>query len=262
MCRLDAALVAMSLAKSRERAKELIKNGCVSVNGRTASKPSDTVDTAADTIEVTADTDTYVGRGGLKLERALSYWNINVQGLACLDIGASTGGFTDCLIRNGAAKVYAVDVGHGQLAQSLLSDNRVISMEGTNIRNADEGLFKDVSFVCMDVSFISSTLIFDKISRILVNGGSGVSLVKPQFEAGRENIGKNGIVKSKKVHENVLISVTDACADAGLYPYEIIPSPVKGGDGNIEYLLRFFKDDSHGTVTDIKKTVADAFNIT
>lgn len=235
--RLDTAIYSGGLTKSREQAKQLIKSGCVNVNGKPASKASLEVDDT-DTIELVGEQCPYVGRGGLKLEKALKLWQLDVKGLVCLDIGASTGGFTDCLLQNGAERVYSVDVGHDQLDNSLRGDRRVISMERMNIRSADASLFPDVSFVCMDVSFISVKLIIPKISEILGGGGEAVILIKPQFEAGKGNVGKNGIVKSPAVHKSVLREVVASCLLSQLTPVGLTVSPITGSDGNTEYLLR------------------------
>lgn len=235
--RLDIAIFSTGLANSRERAKQLIKSGSITVNGKPAAKASLEVDDE-DVIELVGSQCPYVGRGGLKLEKAISLWQLDVCGLVCLDIGASTGGFTDCLLQNGAKLVYAVDVGHDQLDESLRADSRVVSMERTNIRTADASLFENVSFICMDVSFVSIRLIIPRIAEILSGSGEAVLLIKPQFEAGKGNVGKNGIVKSLSVHKAVLRSIISDCLLSGLVPLGLTPSPITGSDGNTEYLIR------------------------
>lgn len=234
--RLDLFTVENGLIKSRERAKEMIKSGNVTVNGKIVTKASADV-SEADKVEITGGELPYVGRGGLKLETAINAFKIRLDGLVCMDIGASTGGFTDCMLKNNAAKVYAVDVGHGQLDEALRSDSRVVNMEKTNIKDVSADFFGDeIGFISADVSFISVTQIFPKISELL-SGEYAAVLIKPQFEAGRSNIGKNGIVKDKKVHCSVIKQVSVSAAENGLSSMGIIPSPITGGDGNIEYLL-------------------------
>ncbi len=234
--RLDLFTVENGLIKSRERAKEMIKGGNVTVNGKVVTKASLDINNG-DRVEITGGELQYVGRGGLKLEAAINAFNIVLDGLVCVDVGASTGGFTDCMLKNKAAKVYAVDVGHGQLDESLRADSRVVNMEKTNIKDVSAEFFGDnIGFVSADVSFISITQIFPKIAEIL-SGEYAVVLIKPQFEAGRSNIGKNGIVKDKKVHCSVIKQVSVSAAENGLSSVGFIPSPITGGDGNIEYLL-------------------------
>lgn len=226
---------------SRQKAQELIDNNSVTVNGKIVNKSSFKVD-KNDIVEV-GDTDKilkYVGRGGYKLERAVKVFDIHINGI-CVDIGSSTGGFTDCMLQNGAEKVFAVDVGSNQLADKLRSDTRVISMEDTDIRNANIPL---ADFIGCDVSFISLTKIFGSVYNILKDTGSGVFLIKPQFEAGRENISKNGIVKNPKVHKRVISNIISNALTNGLYVKELTYSPIQGGDGNIEYLIHINKVDN------------------
>lgn len=226
---------------SRQKAQELIDNNSVTVNGKIVNKSSFKVD-KNDIVEV-GDTDKilkYVGRGGYKLERAVKVFDIHIKGI-CVDIGSSTGGFTDCMLQNGAEKVFAVDVGSNQLADKLRSDTRVISMEDTDIRNANIPL---ADFIGCDVSFISLTKIFGSVYNILKDTGSGVFLIKPQFEAGRENIYKNGIVKNPKVHKRVISNIISNALTNGLYVKELTYSPIQGGDGNIEYLIHINKVDN------------------
>jgi len=238
--RLDRYLVAANIATGREKAKELIEAGAVKVNGIIIMKASAE---ANDGDEVTIDESRlpkFVGRGGLKLEGALEAFGIDVTGLTCVDIGASTGGFTDCLLMRGAKKVYAVDCGSGQLAPKLLGDERVVSIENFNAREMTEDtLGEKCDLAVMDVSFISQTLIYPAVTRVLKDGGRLVSLIKPQFEAGREGLGKGGIVKSRSVRQNTVDKVLKAAFSYGLTAGEVIESPIKGGDGNTEYLAAF-----------------------
>ncbi len=251
MGRLDVELFERGMAKSREQAKELIKLGGVLVDGKAAIKPSLTVNPES-RIEIISQKPKYVGRGGLKLEKALISFNINVKEKICIDIGASTGGFTDCLLQNGAKKVYAVDVGHGQLDKSLALDSRVVNLEKTNIRNMDISVFKEeINFACIDVSFVSLKLVLPRAAEILSFGGELTALVKPQFEAGKSNLNKNGIVKSPKVHKEILEDMVLFCGGI-LSVKDIDFSPIRGGDGNIEYLL-YAKKEPIDEVFDISK---------
>ncbi|MBQ6035073.1 MAG: TlyA family RNA methyltransferase, partial [Ruminococcus sp.] len=206
MARLDSELVSRGLARSRQRAKEMILAGNVTVNGKTAKKASDEV-TAEDVIE-SSESESYVGRGAMKLEKAAEVFGLDFKDKVCLDIGASTGGFTDFMLQNGAAKVFAVDTGHGQLAQRLVDDDRVVNMEGTDIRDVTaEDLGGQADFISVDVSFISLTKILSKVYELLKEGAAAAVLIKPQFEAGRSDIGKRGIVKDRKVHIRVLSEI-------------------------------------------------------
>lgn len=255
--RLDLYMVSSGLAKSRGRAKEYILNGQVFSNGIMCRKPSENV---TGDIELRGETLKYVGRGGLKLEKALLQFRIKLKDKICLDIGASTGGFTDCMLQNGAELVYAVDVGHGQLDDKLINDSRVINMEGTNITalNADS-LGKRPDFISADVSFVSLKHILPKISELLVQGGEAVILIKPQFEAGKTFIGKNGVVKDAKVHIRVIKEIIAFCISVGLEATELDYSPICGGNGNIEYLAHIVRIGEKASETDAEKTVKAAF---
>ncbi len=242
--RLDSALVQRGIVSSRERAKDAIKTGYVFVNGVPAAKPSSPI-AAGDAIEVRGELLRYVGRGGLKLEKALEVFGIDVRGKTCVDVGASTGGFTDCMLQAGAACVFAVDVGHGQLASSLRDDARVVDLEGIDAREMNEDLLGTlVQFAATDVSFISLEKVLPAMSRVLEVGAPAVCLVKPQFEAGRENVGKKGVVRSSEVHERVLLQVMGYARHAGFVAIGIDFSPITGPEGNIEYLLYLRKGDA------------------
>lgn len=226
---------------SRQKAQELISNNNVSVNNKVINKASYKVETDDDVSVINSDDVLkYVGRGGYKLEKAIDVFDIDIKGI-CVDIGASTGGFTDCMLRNGAETVYAVDVGSDQLAQSLREDSRVISMENCDIRDAD---IPQADFIGCDVSFISLTRIFHRVYKILKETGCGVFLIKPQFEAGKENISKNGIVKNPKVHKKVIRTVIKSAEENNLCVRAITYSPITGGDGNIEYLVLIDKGET------------------
>ncbi len=257
--RIDIYLSENGYVKSRERAKVLIKAGQVQVNGSVISKPSYEVSDNAD-IEITGEQLKYVGRGGLKLEKALSCFSINLNDKVCVDIGASTGGFTDCMLQNGASYVYAVDVGHDQLDEKLINDKRVCNMEHTNIRDLTLSDFElSPSFISADVSFVSLTQILPKIKEFLTENGEAAVLIKPQFEAGKAAIGKNGIVKDRKVHEKVLADIVSFCFSLKLEVMELIHSPISGGDGNIEYLAHI-RSGTESRVFDYKKIVSTAFD--
>lgn len=239
--RLDRALLARGLAPSRERAQMLIHAGLVLVNGEAAAKPSLAVDDEC-RIEVTGEALAYVGRGGLKMEAALRHFRVNVNGARCLDVGASTGGFTDCLLQRGAAQVVAIDVGHGQLHPSLAEDPRVESHEGINARNLEPGQFgPPFDLVAIDVSFISLTLVLPAIAPMLRSGGYCIALVKPEFEAGREAVGERGVVREEADRRRARDRVT-LCAtrDLGWEKVGLLPSPVVTG-GNREHLACFRK---------------------
>lgn len=250
-------LAEKGLVKSRELAKSIIAGGGVTVNGITAAKPSKDVSNSDD-IRITAEMPKYVGRGGLKMEKALKCFEIDIHGTVCIDIGASTGGFTDCMLQNGAAYVYAVDVGHGQLDEKLISDSRVANMEGTNIKDVSADDFpQKIGFISADVSFISLTKVIPKISELLSDGGRAVMLIKLQFECGRSDIGKNGIVRSPKIHARVMREITAACENAGLGAAGMDYSPVQGGDGNIEYLIYTVKG-AVGRIFDFSRIADEA----
>ncbi len=245
--RLDVLLVKRCLAESREKAKAVIMAGDVFVNGQREDKAGSTFEEDAE-IQVKAATMKYVSRGGFKLEKAVSLWDINLEGMVCLDAGSSTGGFTDCMLQNGAEKVYAVDVGTNQLAWKLRQDSRVISLEKTNIRYITHNEIPDkISFVSIDVAFISLTKVLLPISGLMEDGGKAVCLVKPQFEAGREKVGKKGVVRDKAVHLEVVENIMVYVLAAGFNIISLSYSPIKGPEGNIEYLLYIEKA---GCITD------------
>ncbi|HHU17751.1 MAG TPA: TlyA family RNA methyltransferase [Clostridiales bacterium] len=235
--RLDTLLVSRGLFPSREKAKSAIMAGIIYVDGQRVDKAGTGVKEDAE-IFVKENTCPYVGRGGLKLEKALKSFQLDLNGVIAVDIGASTGGFTDCMLKNGAAKVYAIDVGYGQLDWSLRNDPRVVNMEKVNIRYLDkERITEKVDFISIDVSFISLKLVFPIAVDLLSQEGNIICLVKPQFEAGREQVGKKGVIKDKMVHIEVLEKVIQYGEDNGLYPQGIDFSPMTGAKGNIEYLL-------------------------
>ncbi len=232
--RLDVYLTEKAMCKSRAAAQSLIKSGGVSLNGKPCEKPSADV-SEGDLVEITGEQLRYVGRGGLKLEGAINAFGIELSGLTCLDIGSSTGGFTDCMLRNGAARVYAVDVGSDQLDPKLRADSRVISMEHTDIRTAQ--LPENVDFVGADVSFISLKQIIPHISRLLKDSGRAAVLIKPQFEAGKKALSKKGIVRDEKVRKAVVSDITEFAVLCGFQVLAVTESPIHGGDGNTEYLM-------------------------
>lgn len=235
--RLDVLLTERGLQESRQRAQAVIMSGEVFVNGQRVDKPGTAVAEDAQ-IEVRGGTLAYVSRGGLKLEKAMAAFPIDLNGAVCADIGASTGGFTDCMLQNGAEKVYAVDVGYGQLAWKLRTDERVINMERTNIRSVTpEALDEPIEFFSVDVSFISLHHIFPVAQAITTPDAMGVCLVKPQFEAGREKVGKNGVVRDPATHREVLHNAMGYAVANGFAVRGLDFSPVKGPEGNIEYLM-------------------------
>lgn len=246
--RLDMAVFAKGLADSREKAKALVMAGCVYVNGVKALKAGQSVD-AADEIELRNTGDSFVSRGAYKLKKALDVFGISPEGLVCIDVGASTGGFTQILLERSAAKVYAVDVGYGQLAWQLRNDPRVVNLERTNFRNIDAKLIPEpVDFACVDVSFISLKLILPALMQFLKESAKVVCLVKPQFEAGRSSVGKKGVVRDAEVHRRVLKEISDFCRTNG---YGIIGadySPIKGPQGNIEFLLLLVPQDGESSL--------------
>ncbi len=239
--RLDVLLVKKGFYQSRERAKASIMAGIVYVDGQKSDKAGNMTDENAE-ITVKENICPYVSRGGLKLEKSMKIWNISLENSVCMDIGASTGGFTDCMLQKGARKVYAVDVGYGQLDYKLRIDQRVVNMEKCNIRYLDLSLIEEpIDFISIDVSFISLKLVLPVAAKLLGGSGSLVCLVKPQFEAGREQVGKKGIVRDKKVHQEVITNVIKYAYDNMLYPIGLTFSPVTGAKGNIEYLLYLSK---------------------
>ena len=236
--RADIYLTEKGIAASRQKAKRLIEEGFVFANGKAITKAS--TELTDEIIEIKGEVMPYVSRGGLKLKGAIESFSLDVSGLVCLDVGASTGGFTDCLLQNGANKVYAVDCGHNQLDKKLIHDNRVISIEGFNAREISPEIIPEkVDIAVMDVSFISQTLIHPALVSVLKKGALFVTLIKPQFEAGRSNIGKNGIVKNEKARKLSVERVVDSCASLDMNLMGICESPIKGGDGNIEYTAVF-----------------------
>ena len=242
--RLDVLLVNRGLASSREKAKTLIMAGEVFVNGQREDKPGTTFEESKiNSLEVRGDTLPYVSRGGLKLEKAVNNFGFSLQDKVCMDIGASTGGFTDCMLQNGARKVYSVDVGHGQLDWKLRSDERVVCMEKTNFRYmVRDDIEDELDFASCDVSFISLTKILLPARRLLKDGGEMVCLIKPQFEAGKEKVGKKGVVRDPKVHEEVVHRIMDFVNIAGFEVLHLDYSPIKGPEGNIEYLIHIRKN--------------------
>ena len=235
--RLDVLVFEKGYADSRERAKAIIMSGNVYVNNQKADKPGTQYDEDAP-LEVRSAGLKYVSRGGLKLEKAMTSFNLNLEGATSLDIGASTGGFTDCMLQNGARKVYSVDVGYGQLAWKLRTDERVVNMERTNFRNVTkEEIPEDIDFFSVDVSFISLKIILPVARNLLSKEGKGVCLIKPQFEAGREKVGKKGVVRDKKVHAEVIDTIVNFTLENGFDILGLNFSPVKGPEGNIEYLM-------------------------
>ena len=248
--RLDVLLVEKGLAPSREKAKAIIMAGIVYVDGNKEDKAGTTFPENA-VIEVKGKTLPYVSRGGLKLEKAMQKFPITLSGKVCMDVGSSTGGFTDCMLQNGATKVYAIDVGHGQLAWKLRNDERVVCMEKTNIRYVvPEDIDELAAFSSIDVSFISLTKVLRPVKNLLTEDGQVVCLIKPQFEAGREKVGKKGVVRDRAVHEEVIRMVMDYASSIDFYPLALDFSPVKGPEGNIEYLLFLSKNKQDQEIVD------------
>ena len=242
--RLDALLVKRNLVQSRERAKTTIMAGLVLVDGQKVDKAGTMVKPEAE-IRVLGNTLPYVSRGGLKLEKAIREFGVSLRGKVAADIGASTGGFTDCMLQNGAVKVFAIDVGYGQLAWSLRTDERVVNMERTNVRNVTaEQLGQPVDLASIDVAFISLEKVLPSVREMLQPEGEIVALIKPQFEAGREKVGKKGVVREPSVHEEVIFRVLALARQMELTPKALTYSPVKGPEGNIEYLVWLAKGAS------------------
>ena len=240
--RLDVILVEQGYAPSREKAKAIIMSGNVYVNGQKEDKAGTGFDVSKIKLEVRNHTMKYVSRGGLKLEKAMEQWGFLLDGMICMDIGASTGGFTDCMLQNGAVKVYAVDVGYGQFAWKLRQDPRVVCMEKTNIRYVTPEDIADVlDFASVDVSFISLTKVLGPAKELLREGGEMVCLIKPQFEAGKEKVGKKGVVRDKAVHLEVIEKVISFAKEIGFQVLNLEFSPIKGPEGNIEYLVHLRK---------------------
>ena len=238
--RLDQYLFDNGFFESREKAKASVMAGLVYVNGMKASKPGDTVKPDA-SVEVRGGME-FVSRGGYKLKKAMQVFPISLQGKVCMDIGASTGGFTDCMLQNGATKVYCIDVGYGQLAWKIRSDSRVVNMERTNIRYVTPDMIGEgADFASVDVSFISLRLVLPVLFELLKDSGEGVCLIKPQFEAGREKVGKKGVVREKSTHVEVVNNIVSFARECGFKVAGLDFSPIKGPEGNIEYLLHLKK---------------------
>lgn len=242
--RLDVLLVRQGLAESREKAKAVIMSGCVYVNDQKEDKAGAMFDESKVQLEVRGNTLRYVSRGGLKLEKAMKQFEISLENKICMDIGASTGGFTDCMLQNGAVKVYSVDVGHGQLAWKLRNDKRVVCMEKTNFRYmVRDDIQDDLDFASVDVSFISLTKILGPAYQLLKPEAQMVCLIKPQFEAGKEKVGKKGVVREPAVHKEVIENVMDFAVSIGFEIRNLDFSPIRGPEGNIEYLLHIYKEE-------------------
>ena len=257
--RLDILTTEKGLFDSREKAKASIMAGVVYVDGIRVDKPGTSVDETAE-ITVKEDLCPYVSRGGLKLEKALKTWDFALEGVKAVDIGASTGGFTDCMLQNGARQVFCMDVGYGQLDWKLRNDDRVVNMEKCNVRYLDvDEIGRDVDFISIDVSFISLKLVFPVAAELLHDEGCLVCLVKPQFEAGREQVGKKGIVRDPAVHKEVIENVIGYGEENGLYSWGLTYSPVTGTKGNIEFLL-FMKKQKCDNTVEVEKIVSEAHN--
>ena len=262
--RQDVLLVNRNLAESREKAKAIIMSGIVYVDGQKEDKAGTMFEDTV-SVEVRGHTLAYVSRGGLKLEKAMTHFGVTLNGKICMDVGASTGGFTDCMLQNGAVKVYSVDVGHGQLAWKLRNDERVVCMEKTNIRYVTpEDIPDRIQFASIDVSFISLTKVLDPVKELLTEDGQIVCLIKPQFEAGREKVGKKGVVREKSTHLEVIESVIAFAKSIGFGILNLEFSPIKGPEGNIEYLLYLQNHpelaDEKGVEIDPKMIVEEAHN--
>ncbi len=248
--RLDVFLTSNNLVSGRERAKALIMAGQVFVDNQKALKAGMMIDADCKTVEVRGEQLKYVSRGGLKLEKAMHVFPINLSGVVAMDIGASTGGFTDCMLQNGAKKVFSVDVGYGQFAWKLRNDERVVNMERTNIRHVTpEQIGEKLDFASIDVSFISLKLVLPVACALLKDNGELVALIKPQFEAGRGQVGKKGVVRDSLVHEQVIHNVISYAQSSGFFVSGLEYSPVRGPEGNIEYLAWLTKEDK-GFVAD------------
>lgn len=253
--RLDILLVEKGLAPSREKAKAIIMSGIVYVDNSKEDKAGSTFEEDS-LIEVRGKTLRYVSRGGLKLEKAMDVFEVNLDGKICMDIGASTGGFTDCMLQNGAKKVYSVDVGYGQLAWKLVTDDRVVVMDKTNIRYiTPDDVDEKIEFASVDVSFISLMKILEPVKEILTQDAKMVCLIKPQFEAGREKVGKKGVVRDKDVHIEVVKNICDYVRSIGFGIIDLDFSPVKGPEGNIEYLIYIQNNSELNLEKDIENVV-------
>ena len=254
--RLDVALFEIGYTESREKARALIMAGQVYVNGQKSLKAGDNIK-PDDSIEVRGEKMPFVSRGGYKLDKAMRSFSLNLDGKICMDVGASTGGFTDCMLMNGAVRVYSIDVGYGQLAWKLRSDSRVVNLERTNFRYVThEQVPDEIDFSSVDVSFISLKLILPVLYSLLNKNGEAVCLVKPQFEAGREKIGKKGVVRDRKVHCEVIENCISYARENSFYIKGIDFSPVKGPEGNIEYLMYISKSETSEPDINVEAVVA------
>ena len=255
--RLDVLLFEKGMVPSRERAKAIIMSGIVYVNNQKADKAGMSIPEDAE-IEIRGKTNSFVSRGGLKIEKALTYFQIDPKDLCAMDIGASTGGFTDCLLTRGARKVYSIDVGYGQLAWKLRQDPRVVCMERTNIRKVTPDMLDDVpEFAVIDVSFISLKLVLPVVAQLLNEHGRIACLIKPQFEAGKGKVGKKGVVREPDIHLDVLNAFIENAHEAGFHVYNLTFSPIKGPEGNIEFLGYIGKDGEDADI-DTAALVAEA----
>ncbi|NLW40216.1 MAG: TlyA family RNA methyltransferase [Tissierellia bacterium] len=258
--RADVLIYEKGLAKSREKAKRMIMEGVVFIGEKRIDKPGELVDENED-INIKDNPINYVSRGGLKLEKAIKVFELDLQDKTAIDIGASTGGFTDCMLQKGAKKVYAIDVGYGQLDWSLRKDPRVVVMERTNIRYVEkDDIGELVDFISIDVSFISLRLVLPVAKKLLKENGNIVALIKPQFEAGKEKVGKKGLVKDKRVHKEVLEDILEFCDSTGLGIIGLDFSPITGSTGNIEFLANIIKSNVKNIVDEemILKVISDA----
>lgn len=256
--RLDVLLVAQGHFASRERARAAIMAGLVLANEQKIDKPGTAVPSTA-SIRILGDSIGFVSRGGLKLAKALAHFSLSLEGKVMADIGASTGGFTDCALQHGARKVFAIDVGYGQLAWSLRTDPRVVNLERTNVRHLDgDSLGEAVDFASIDVAFISLDKVLPVVRQLLNPAGEVVALIKPQFEAGREHVGKKGVVRDPAIHERVITHVLETAHSLGFVPLGLTYSPIKGPEGNIEYLLHLGLREAPLPALDVKSVVTEA----
>lgn len=259
--RADQLLVMKNLVSSREKAKRLIMSGSVFIGTERVEKAGELL---KEDVEITVKDDSlkYVSRGGYKLEKAIELYSLDLKDTTCADIGSSTGGFTHCMLLNGAKKVYAIDVGYNQLDYSLRVDERVVSMERTNVRNLDTSIIKDeIDFISIDVSFISLSLILPKAKELIKENGKIVALIKPQFEAGREKVGKKGIVRDINVHKEVIEKIIDLSRELKLSIRGLTFSPITGATGNIEFLILLENSDKEDIEIDIDKVIEESQNM-
>lgn len=253
--RADLVLYNSGLADSREKAKRIIMEGSVYLDEVRIDKPGEKIPKDSK-LTIRDNPIKYVSRGGLKLEKAIENFNINLQGLIAMDIGASTGGFTDCMLQNGASKVYALDVGYGQLDWKLRNDDRVVVMERTNIRDVEKNdIEDDLDFISIDVSFISLELVLPVAKELLKEEGSIVALIKPQFEAGRDEVGPKGVIRDKKIHLKVLKKIVDLCEELDLSLVDLTYSPITGAKGNIEFICKIVQNRGQSLFEDKLKSV-------